>query len=328
MFRPKNPDPDSHLAHIPIKGRSGIEVATSPYPFPNDPEESKRLDLQDFILRRFLKSAVVAPIGPQPTPQASGTGTGSWTNFVVGQIQLNHTANRLTAPQRILDVGCGTGQWAIEMARQFPQTTVVGIDIVTMASASKDVIVHPPNYHFQQGNILQGLPFGDCTFDYVHMRFLSCGIPGHQWQTVMNELVRLTAPGGWVESVESTTPSNSGPALAIVQAALTRVLIARGVDLGCTRTIDSYMRQATAPLSAVQSRMLEIPIGIQGKAIGQHMAWNMLMVITNMGYYFQQAGIFSREEWETLLKEVDTELYGTTYQPVLPLYVAIGQRQA
>ena len=326
MFRPKNPDSDGHFAQIPIKGRSGIDVATSPYPFPNAPEESKRLDLQDFILRRFLRSPVVAPIGPQPTPQAGGTGTGSWTNFVVGQIQQTHSAYRLVSPQRILDVGCGTGQWAIEMARQFPQTTVIGVDIVPLVPASADATVRPPNYHFQQGNILQGLPFGDSTFDYVHMRFLGCGIPGPRWQFVMNELTRLTAPGGWVESIESTVPSNGGPSLTRVQAALSRVLVARGVDLDCSRVADAYMRQATTPLSAVQSRMLEIPIGSQGQAIGQHMAWNLLMSITNMGYFYQQAGIFLSEEWDELLKEVDQELYGTTYHPVLPLYVAIGQR--
>jgi methylase of polypeptide subunit release factors len=31
--------------------------------------------------------------------------------------------------QRILDIGTGTGIWAIEMAEQFPQAAVIGTDL-------------------------------------------------------------------------------------------------------------------------------------------------------------------------------------------------------
>jgi cyclopropane fatty-acyl-phospholipid synthase-like methyltransferase len=34
-----------------------------------------------------------------------------------------------TKTQRILDIGTGTGIWAIEMADQFPQAEVIGTDL-------------------------------------------------------------------------------------------------------------------------------------------------------------------------------------------------------
>src|SRR5215472_4859456 len=35
----------------------------------------------------------------------------------------------VTTPRAILDVACGTGRWAREMARRFPQANIVGFDI-------------------------------------------------------------------------------------------------------------------------------------------------------------------------------------------------------
>ncbi|KAL8832323.1 MAG: hypothetical protein Q9191_000324 [Dirinaria sp. TL-2023a] len=35
----------------------------------------------------------------------------------------------LTKPERILDLGTGTGIWAMEMADQYPESTVIGTDL-------------------------------------------------------------------------------------------------------------------------------------------------------------------------------------------------------
>jgi hypothetical protein len=44
---------------------------------------------------------------------------------------------------------------------------VVGLDLVPSKPPQ------PANYHFAYGNVLQGLPFADDRFDFVHERFLS-----------------------------------------------------------------------------------------------------------------------------------------------------------
>lgn len=53
-------------------------------------------------------------------------------------------------PKRILDVGCGTGSWAIEMAQRFPHCAVKGVDL---APVPLDTAAFPPNLDFVRGHL-------------------------------------------------------------------------------------------------------------------------------------------------------------------------------
>jgi SAM-dependent methyltransferase len=332
MFRPRNPEPtplsQSRLAQIPIAGRAGIDVATSPYPLPNTLEEAKRLDLQHFIFHEVLHTNLIAPYGQTVRPLHESAERGRWTSQLIGQLQQQHASMPIRLPQQVLDVGCGTGRWAIEVARQFPLATVVGVDIVAPARPFTDQEPTPPNFAFHRGNVLQGLALPEAGCEYVHMRCLGMGIPATRWQSVLEELVRLVAPGGWVESVECGLPSDGGPMLTLVYEAFGQVLHARGIALDDIRTVDSLMRRTQPSLNAIQSRLVEIPIGAHGGSIGLQMAWNCLLAIRNMGGYLQQGGFFLAEEWEALVQAVDQELHQMTYHPMLPVFLALGQRPA
>jgi ubiquinone/menaquinone biosynthesis C-methylase UbiE len=155
-----------------------------PYLLPSDFEESNRLDMQHFMLKTAFQADVMAPI---------------------------------RQPRGILDVACGTGRWAREMAQRFPQANVVGIDLVeptadSMAHQQSAFGTLPDNYLFIQGNIFQGLPFPDASFDYVHMRFVALAVPLEKWPPLVREIVRVCAPGGWIELVDFNTPLGGGPA--------------------------------------------------------------------------------------------------------------------
>jgi len=55
---------------------------------------------------------------------------------------------------------------------------------------------------FVRANLLQGLPFADDRFDFVHQRALAWAVPVRSWPVLVQDLVRVAAPGGWVELVE------------------------------------------------------------------------------------------------------------------------------
>ncbi|KAL7620130.1 hypothetical protein AAE478_009123 [Parahypoxylon ruwenzoriense] len=99
--------------------------------------------------------------------------------------------------QKVLDVGCGTGIWAIDFADQFPGTEVIGVDI----SAQQTQWI-PPNLRFEVDDITQPWTYKENSFDYIHMRWLVGAI--QDWPGLYREVYMTLKPGGWFENKESS----------------------------------------------------------------------------------------------------------------------------
>lgn len=161
------------------------------YPMSKDEIERQRLDLQHRLLREGLGRNHFAPV---------------------------------RRPRAILNVGSGSGIWCREMARLFPFARVLGLDITEVYEAyarahlpEKD---QPTNYHFLRADALLGFPFqGDSSdaFDLVHSRFLAVWVHQQRWPWMVAEMARVSRPGGWVESVESTLPECEGPSYQVLR---------------------------------------------------------------------------------------------------------------
>ncbi|KAI0319521.1 S-adenosyl-L-methionine-dependent methyltransferase [Amylostereum chailletii] len=67
----------------------------------------------------------------------------------------------------VLEVGCGSGAWAIDAATRFPHADVVAVDMSPLPA--REI---PSNIHFFQLNIQDEVPFKAETFDVVHARLL------------------------------------------------------------------------------------------------------------------------------------------------------------
>ncbi|RSL50186.1 hypothetical protein CEP54_012033 [Fusarium duplospermum] len=99
--------------------------------------------------------------------------------------------------QMAVDIGTGTGIWAVDFADEFPSTKVIGTDISPIQPSWI-----PPNLDFQIDYCTQEWTFQDNSLDFVHMRFLVGSIV--DWPALYKQAYRCLKPGGWIESHEAS----------------------------------------------------------------------------------------------------------------------------
>ena len=107
----------------------------------------------------------------------------------------------LEDPRTILDVGTGTGIWAIDIADKFPSARVIATDL----SPIQPEYV-PPNLEFQVDDCESEWTFGQ-QFDFVHMRILSGSIA--DWPKLMRSAYESLKPGGYLEVVDWETETKT-----------------------------------------------------------------------------------------------------------------------
>ena len=79
---------------------------------------------------------------------------------------------------------------------------------------------------------------------------------------MISALVRITRPGGWVESVESTAAHGGGPALDLWNSWGTALLARRGIDVTFAPNIGGLL--VGAGLAQVSAREIPLPMGAYG----------------------------------------------------------------
>ena len=112
-----------------------------------------------------------------------------------------------------MDVGCGTGEWSIEVAEQFPTANVYGLDLSPVQTTHVF-----ENVHFIIADVSEGLDFDDGSTDLVHSRcdprlsaddcrYLHAGITRARWPAYLAEILRILKPNnGWAQMIELGYP--------------------------------------------------------------------------------------------------------------------------
>jgi SAM-dependent methyltransferase len=273
-------------------------VRGSPYVLPKDEAEIHRLDFQHYMLRYAMQGNYLAPIGQ---------------------------------PHDILDVGTGTGRWALEMAHAFPNANVIGIDLVEPpvdANVGKNVgkkkqpDIRPPNYTFLTANVLEGLPFPGMSFDYAHQRLLIGGVPAVRWPEVIAELVRVTRPGGWVEMGEGGTTPNGSPALRALWDWVIAACDRRGLDVRIGPKLPDMLQ--AAGLQAISFQKVDLPIGRYGGRLGALTETNLFSFFTNLRDLVLAYALTTAQQFDAALAAARKEVVRGRY--VWPYHVVYGQR--
>ncbi|MCJ1300074.1 hypothetical protein MMC08_002868 [Hypocenomyce scalaris] len=133
------------------------------YPFPNDESELDRLDLQHHLM----------------------------TMLFCGKLHLAP----LKEPKKILDLGTGTGIWAIDMADLYPDANLIGTDLSPVQPQWV-----PDNVHFEINDVEGDWTYTEDSFDYIHIRIMITAIS--DWKSTIRKAYRHLKPGGYFEIQE------------------------------------------------------------------------------------------------------------------------------
>lgn len=124
----------------------------------------------------------------------------------------------LTIFRRVLDIGCGTGDWLIELAKTCPNAfLLIGVDIskrmVDYARAQAKAEQVSDRVEFHTMDALRKLEFADDYFDLVNQRFGMSWVRTWNWPELLQEYQRVVQPGGVIRITESEAGEGPYPAL-------------------------------------------------------------------------------------------------------------------
>jgi ubiquinone/menaquinone biosynthesis C-methylase UbiE len=121
----------------------------------------------------------------------------------------------LSAVHAVLDLACGPGEWAMQVAREHPDMQVVGVDVsqrMIEYAAVQAQAQELANVSFQVMDITQPLAFPDASFDLVSTRTILAFMKREAWLPLLKECARILRPGGILRTTEQETVLGNDPA--------------------------------------------------------------------------------------------------------------------
>lgn len=142
-----------------------------------------------------------------------------------------------TAPQQfrqILDVGCATGGWLIDLAQALPDASLlVGVDVskrmVDYARGRAKELKLDDRVEFHVMDALRMLEFPNATFDLVNQRLGMGYLRTWDWRKLLEEYRRVSRPGGTIRITEATLgAAASSPAFSQLSELMIQALYNAG----------------------------------------------------------------------------------------------------
>jgi SAM-dependent methyltransferase len=251
-----------------------------------------------------------------------------WLREVMGglipeQPDLSHV-------QRVLDVACGAGAWAIELASTFPHLQVSGIEhrpfLIDYARAlawergltnvtfsvgdirgdvqkAPQEEIHPP-----------GAPiFSPGAFDLIDMAFVPARIHTRDYPGLIRNLWHLCHPGGVLRWTESDMPATTSPALATLAALFSHAVQAEtSWHFPCehrftlTHLMGRWLRDAGFERIRYFPYVLDASAGTPAHPSFFRQVW---VVMRQARSFLIGKGVITAEAFEALSSQVQRELH-------------------
>ncbi|KAL5604868.1 hypothetical protein BROUX41_001801 [Berkeleyomyces rouxiae] len=230
-------------------------------------------------------------------------------------------------PQRILDLGTGTGQWAIDMADRYPSALLRGIDLSPIQPNWV-----PPNVCFMVDD-MEGAWMYSQPFDLIHARHAALAV--RNWPRVLRNSFMNLKPGGWIELQEldyipyalnrekDVKNEPVGQYWRLVRDGLSE----RGVSVHMVASGRLANQLSESGFVNVTERMFHVPIGAWAGDEG--LLWRSLFLAsvqaTALGPLTRGLG-WTRQQVEVFLVQVRQSYMDDSLKLGMTMHVVYGQK--
>ncbi|KAH6647071.1 S-adenosyl-L-methionine-dependent methyltransferase [Truncatella angustata] len=270
------------------------------YFLPNDAEEQDRLDIMHVSFRLLLDGKLA--LAPFEEP-----------------------------PRYVLDIGTGTGIWAIQYAEEHPVSQVIGTDLSAIQPA-----LTIANCSFQKDDAEEEIwlfPTPNGSFDYIHFRFMVTCFD--QPKKVMENAFKYLNPGGWIEFQDSTLPimdthkKHEGSAVQKWNELMAVASAKHNRDFTKASRYKEWLEEIG--FVDVEEHFIEWPIGPWSpdprlKTTGWFMLRSSLVGVRGMSWALLSAAGLSPDEIESLVSDCKKDLLDRKHSWYLGVYVVYGRK--
>jgi SAM-dependent methyltransferase len=238
----------------------------------------------------------------------------------------------LAGIQRVLDLACGPGGWALNVATAYPQMQVVGVDIssamIEYAQAQAQVRrLH--NIRFQIQDIQQPLNFPAASFDLINARLIGFIKPEH-WPILLQQCKRLLRPGGVIRLTETDTPVTTSAALQKIHVFFAHALKAAGQSfspdgelIGTMPMLAPLLRRAGYQHVQLKAHVIEWSSGTDAHDGFQQTS---MIGFKTLQPFLTRAGVTTQEELDRLYEQFLLDMQADDFCAIYSLLTAWGEK--
>lgn len=219
---------------------------------------------------------------------------------------------------RVLDVVCGVGSWAMEIAQANPHLEIIGITaqnaLVTYASARAEAAgLKNVRFLLAVGDEKPLLPFPDATFDLVNTQYLHSWLHTTEWLDFVRACWRVTRPGGYVRMTEPERGQSTGLAFERLVDLYLQTLHTTGQRLspddrhiGAANQLAYFCQEAGWTELTRRAYITDYSKG--GDLPANYAVQRLQLYAQTFQPLILQAGLASEEELATLLQQAGEEV--------------------